>query len=165
MSTRLDPEEALAGPLYAVAALLIAIPAADYVLSVPPAQLSDVQWRFAAVGLLANYTLTPILGLAIAFVISAYLRQYWTQRLLVVACLLLAAIVIALSLGFFLDVVQVRASVPPEGRAAFNSAWQRALLKHALAAGVLAYMGLRARRMIPARKGQNAPKPVHVVSK
>jgi hypothetical protein len=163
--TRLDPEEALAGPLYLVAALLVVVPVVDYVLSVPPPQLSDVQWRFAAVGLLTNHTLTPILGLAMAFVISAFLKQHAIQRLLVVSCLLIATILIALSLGFVLDVMQVRASVPEEGRAAFNSAWKRALIKLALTTGALAYMGLRARRMIPARNRQHTPKPVHVVSK
>lgn len=165
MSTRLDPEEALTGPLYLVAALLVVFPIVDYVLSVPPPAMSDVQWRFAAVGLLSNYTLTPILGLAMAFVISAFLKHHSLQRWLVVACLSLAVILIALSLGFVLDSLQVRASVPEEGRAAFASAWKRAFIKHALATVALVYMGLRARRMIPSRNRQRTPKPVHVVSK
>lgn len=148
-----------------VAALLVVVPLVDYVLSVPPAQLSDVQWRFAAVGLLSNYTLTPILGLAMALVISAFLKQYSLQRWLVAAILSLAAILIALSLGFVLDAAQVRASVPVDGRAAFSSAWKRALIKDVLAAGALGYMGLRARKMIPARNRHRTPKPVHVVSK
>ena len=151
--------------MYAVAALLIVLPGADYILSVPPPQLSDVEWRFAAVGLLSNYTLMPILGLAIAFVISAYRNQHSLQRWLVAACLAVAAILIALSLGFVRDVMQVGASVPADGRAAFSSAWHRALIKYVLASCALTYMGLRALRMIPARKGRHEPKPVHVVSK
>jgi hypothetical protein len=165
VSNRLDPEEALAGPLYLVAGLLIVIPLADFVLSVPPGEFSNVQWRFAAVGLLSSYMLTPVLGLAMALVVAAFLKQYRAQRWLVAATLSMATVLVALSLGFALDMLQVRASVPDEGLAAFSNAWIRAILKHALAATAFAYMGLRARRMIPERTRQRAPKTVHVVSK
>jgi hypothetical protein len=165
VSNRLDPEEALAGPLYLVAALLVVIPLADFLLSVPPSEFSNVQWRFAAVGLLAGFMLTPVLGLAMALVVAAVLEHYRVQRWLVAVSLLMATVLIALSLGFVLDMLQVRASVPDEGRAAFTNAWTRAILKHALAATAFAYLGLRARRMIPERTRQRTPKTVHVVSK
>ena len=165
MSSRLDPEEALAGPLYVVAALLIGIPLVDFVLSVPSAELSNVQWRFAAVGLLSGYTLTPILGLAMALVIAAVLKQYAVQRWLVAACLSFGATLIALSAGFMLDVLQLRFSVPSDGRAAFQSAWIRAVVKLGLSMIALVYMGWRARRMIPAWSRHRPPKTVHVVSK
>ena len=161
MSSRLDPEEALAGPLYVVALLLIVIPALDFVLSVPAPEFADVQWRFAAVGLLSGYALTPILGVSMAFVIAALLKQYAVQRLLVVASLLLAAILVALSFGFLLDMLQLRASLPDDGRVAFSSAWKRAIVKLALSAIALAYMGVRARKMIPTRSKNSPPKPVH----
>ena len=165
VSTRIDPEEALAGPLYFLAALLIVFPLVDFVLSVPSAELSDVQWRFAAVGLLSGYTLTPILGIAMAFVVAAFLKQHGVQRGLVVACLASGAILIALSLGFALDVLQLRLSVPNDGRAAFKSASIRAIVKLGLSVLALAYMGWSARRMIPARNRQRSQKTVHVVSK
>ena len=165
MSTRLDPEEALAGPLYFVAALLIVLPLVDFVLSVPPAELSNVQWRFAAVGLLSGYTLTPILGVAMAFVIAAVLKQHAVQRWLVIACLAGGAILSALSLGFSLDVLQLRNSVPNDGRAAFKSASLRAIIKLGLTILGLAYLGWSARRMIPSRNRQRGEKTVHVVSK
>jgi hypothetical protein len=165
VSNRLDPEEALAGPLYLVAFVLILIPAVDFLLSIPPAELGSVQWRFAAVGLLSGYTLTPILGLALALVVSAVLKHHNVQRLLVILCLTIALALIGLSLGFVLDVLQIRASVAEDGRPAFNSAWMRAVIKHALSAVALGYLGWRARRMIPARTRHRAPKTVHVVSK
>lgn len=165
MSSRLDPEEALAGPLYGVAALLIVIPLVDFVLSVPQAELSNVEWRFAAVGLLSGYTLTPVLGLAMAFVIAAALKQHSVQRWLVAASLSLGVILIALSAGFLLDMLQLRFSIPSEGRAAFQSAWVRAIVKLALSIIALTYLGWRARRMIPARSRHRPPKTVHVVSK
>ena len=165
MRTRLDPEEALAGPLYAVAALLVVIPTADFLLTVPPAQFASEQWRFSAAGLLSSYTMTPILGLALALVISAALRHYTVQRVLVIACLTMAVFLAAVTLGFALDVRRLRATLPSEGREAFNSAWTRALIKHMLSAVVLAYLGSRARRMIPAVSRHHGPKSVHVVSK
>jgi len=165
VSTRLDPEEALAAPLYVVAMMLILIPAADFLLSVPPPEPSSIQWRFAAVGLLSGYTMTPILGLALALVVSVVAKQVALQRLLVITCLMLAVILLFLSVGFMLDVVQLRASIPQDGRPAFNSAWTRAIIKHGLSAGTLAYLGWRARRMLPARSRHRDPKPVIVVSK
>ena len=165
MSSRLDPEEALAGPLYVVAALLIVTPLVDFAMSVPSAELSNVQWRFAAVGLLSGHTLMPILGLAMAFVIAAVLKQHGVQRWLVAICLSFGVILLALSAGFLLDMLQLRNSVPRDGRAAFQSAWTRASIKLVLSMIGLLYMGWRARRMIPARSRHRNPKPVHVVSK
>ena len=141
------------------------IPLVDFVMSVPPGEVSNVQWRFAAVGLLSGYTLSPILGLAMALVVAAFLKHYTVQRWLVAACLSVATVLIALSLGFFLDMVQARASVPNAGRAAFNSAWNRAILKHLLSAIALAYLGWRARKMLPPRTKSSTPKTVHIVSK
>ena len=165
MSSRLDPEEALAGPLYAVAALLVVSPLVDFVLSVPSSELSNVQWRFAAVGLLSGYTLTPILGIALAFVIAAFLKQHAVQRWLVAISLSFGAILMALAAGFLLDMLQLRISVPRDGQAAFQSAWMRAIIKLALSTIALLYMGWRARRMIPARSRHRPAKTVHVVSK
>jgi hypothetical protein len=165
LSTRLDPEEALAGPLYAIAALLIVVPAVDFVLSVPAMEAGNVQWRFAAVGLLSGYMLTPVLGLALAFVVSAMLKQHNVQRLLVILCLTMAFALIVMSMGFMLDVLQIRATVPQQGQQAFNSAWMRAIIKHMLSAVALGYLGWRARRMIPVRVRHRSPKTVHVVSK
>ena len=166
MSIRLDPDEALAGPLYAVAAMLLIVPLTDFALSVPPAQFSSVQWRFATAGLFSGYTVQPILGLALAFVVSGAMKHHTLQRLLVALCLLAGVSLFALSALFMLDVLQVGAAVPTEGRLAFDSAWKRAIIKHVVAAALLVFMGWGARRMIPARVRHRAtPKPVHVVSK
>lgn len=165
MGKRLDPEEALAGPLYLVAALLVVSPLVDYFLTVPPAEFSNVQWRFSAVGLLSGHLLLPIVGLALAFVISAVLKHYALQRVMVLVCLTIAVVIIVLSIGFLLDVNQLQPTVPNDGRAAFTAAWQRALVKLALSAWGFGYLGLRARKMIPTVSRQRGPKPVHVVSK
>ena len=165
MSNRLEPREALSGPLYLVAALLILVPTVDFLLSVPPAQFANVQWRFATVGLLSGHLLMPILGFGLAFVISAVLEQPRVQRVLVILCLLMSLALLVLSAGFVLDVMQVRASIPLEGQPAFSAAWTRAILKLVLSFVAFGFLGWRARRMIPATSRHRAPKPVHVVSK
>ncbi len=165
MKPRLDPEEALSGPLYVVAFVLVAIPSIDFVLSVPAVNFSSVQWRFAAVGLLSGYTLTPILGFGLAFVVASILKQYRVQRILVILCLTIGLALLVMCGAFLLDALQLRISIPADGRVAYNSAWKRALLKHLLSALALLYLGWSARRMIPSRRSKHGPKPVHVVSK
>ena len=163
--TRLDPEEALSGPLYVIAAMLVVVPLLDFLLVVPPPELINPQWRFNAAGLLSNSILLPIVGLALAFVTSSVLKQYRVQRVLVVACLTIAIVLAVITVRFALDLRSLRGSVPEADRPAFNSAWTRALIKYALSTGALAYLGWRARLMIPVGSRHRDPMPVHVVSK
>ena len=164
MST-LDPEDALAGPLYLLAAMLVGVPLVDFVLTVPPPEPTNVQWRFNALGLLSGYTLLPALGAGVALVVSAFTKQYALQRVLVIVCLTTAAAFLLLSIAFFRDMDDARAYVTADGMPAFSSASTRALIKLVLTSVVLGYLGWRARRMIPAPVHHKTPKPVHVVSK
>ncbi|HEX9564568.1 MAG TPA: hypothetical protein VF981_11380 [Gemmatimonadaceae bacterium] len=161
----LDPEEALAGPLYFVAALLCVMPVIDFVMSIGSPQPGNVQWRFATVGLLSGYTLTPILGVAIAMGVATAAEHAKVQRVLAWLSLIAAIGLLILLAGFALDVIQLRASIPADGQAAFRSASGRAALKHVLAASAFWYLGWRARRMIPQRAKQKPPKTVHIVTK
>jgi hypothetical protein len=165
LKPRLDPEEALSGPLYLVAIVLVAIPALDFLMSVPAVNFGSVQWRFAAAGLLSGYTLTPILGIGLGFVVASLVKQDRVQLALVILCLAIGVALLIISVGFVFDALQLRVSIPADERAAFNSAWRRALLKHLLSAITLLYLGWNARRMIPHRSNKRGPRPVHVVSK
>ncbi len=165
-SKQLDPEDALAGPLYVVAGLLVLMPALDFLMSIGTPQAGSVQWRFATVGLLSGYTLTPILGFALALVVAAVRSHKAVQRILVVLCLLGAATLLLLLIGFIFDVLQLRVQIPAEGQAAFRSAAVRAALKHLLAALAFGYLGWRARRMIPSGPREKRPVPgVRVIAK
>ena len=155
----------MSGPLFVVAIVLVAIPAIDFLLSVPAVNFSSVQWRFAAVGLLSGYTLTPILGISLAFVIATVLKQRGVQLALVILCLTMGTLLLVMCVAFVFDALQLRVQIPADSVAAFNSAWRRALLKHALSGIALIYLGWGARRMIPSRSNKRSPKPVHVVSK
>lgn len=161
----LDPEEALAGPLYVVAVLLIAMPAVDFLLSVGTPQPGSVQWRFATVGLLSGYTMTPVLGTALALVVSAVAGHALVQKVLVALCLTSAVGLVVLSAGFVLDTLQLRFTIPSDGQGAFRSAALRALLKHGLAAVAFWYLGWRARRMFPDHIAQKLARSTSSASK
>jgi hypothetical protein len=161
----LEPHEALAGPLFAVAALFVVVPIYDFLLSAPPVDLASVEWRFATASLLSGHALTPILGLSLALGIAGVQKWRRLEWVLVIVCLTSGVLLLAVSASFLLDAQQLRASVPVDGRPAFNSAWHRALLTQALSAVVLVALGWGARRMIPARVRHRGHKPVHVVSK
>ena len=165
MTRRLDPEEALAGPLYFVAAMLVVVPLVDFLLSVPPPEFSSEQWRFTTLGVLSGYVLLPVLGAALAFILSAFLKHYRVQRVLVIGCLTSAVIFALLSYRFWMDTGDQRFSAGPDELAAFNSAANRAIIKLILTAVAFAYLGWRARRMIPAATRHKTPKPVHMISK
>jgi hypothetical protein len=161
----LDPEDALAGPLYLLAGMLVFVPLVDFILTVPPAEWTNARWRFDAVGLLSGYTLLPVLGFAVALVVSAIRKQYSLQRGLVIGCLTMAAIILVLSISFLQDMADARAYVTSDAMPAFSSATTRAIIKLLLTSISLAYLGWRARRMIPAPVRHKTPKPVHVISK
>jgi hypothetical protein len=161
----LDPEDALAGPLYLLAGMLVLLPWVDFILTVPPADLTNAQWRFDALGLLSEYSLVPVLGIAVALVVSAIRKQYSLQRALVIACLTIAVLFLVLSIAFLRDMDDARAYVKADDMPAFSSATTRAIIKLLLTSISLAYLGWRARRMIPAPVHHKTPKPVHVISK
>jgi chromate transport protein ChrA len=161
----IDPEDALAGPLYLLAGMLVLVPLVDFVLSVPPAELSSAQWRFGALGMLSGHMLMPVLGIAVALVVSAITKQYSVQRILVLVCLTTAAIMLVLAIAFLRDMDDARAYVTTDGMPAFSSAATRAIIKLILTSIMLGYLGWRARRMIPAPVRHKTPKPVHVISK
>ena len=165
MTRRLDPEDALAGPLYFVAAMLVVVPLADFVLSVPPAEFSSRPWRFTTLGLLSGQTLLIVLGAALALAMSAILKQYALQRALVVSCLTSAAIFALLTVQFWVDMGNQRIATPPGEAAAVMSASNRAIIRLILTTVAFAYLGWRARRMIPPPTRHKTPKPVHVISK
>ena len=163
---RLEPDEALAGPLYAVAAILVAMPAVDFLMSVGSPQLASVQWRFATVGLLSGFTLTPILGVALALGVAGLRQHAMVQRVLTVLSLLTAVALFVLLLGFILDMLQLRRQVPAEGLPAFKSASLRAALKHAMSASAFAYLWWNGRRMVPERSRSKPQRPpVTIVTK
>lgn len=139
--------DALIAPLYVLAFLLVATPALDFVTSIVPLRVSDIEWRFASVGLLSGFLLTPLLGVGLAMGVAAYASHQRFQRIMAIANLVIAACFVALLLFFLLDIFQLRNVVQAEAQQAFESAASKAVVKHLTFVVALGFMGLRGFRM------------------
>jgi hypothetical protein len=128
---------ALAVPVYLVAAILILFPLMDTLLSVWPLQVGEVAWRFGAVGLFSRAMMTPLLGLLMAFTVAMLLEQRTMVRVLAVAGGLSALIIAGTSVFFLLDAVQMRAQVNPQAKTAFDVASVVALAKYGITISIL----------------------------
>ena len=154
------PLEFLSGPLYLIALLLIATPLIDFAANAWPARAGDVAWRYGAVGLLSGYVLTPLLGLGLAGAIAVTLEHRLVLRSLVIISWVGALVLVAASVDFSLDALQLRHNVPaPQGRN-FDLGAAKALLKHVSVAMALAWLGtamLRSLRAIRVARGERGP--------
>jgi len=156
MSSRhFDSLELLLAPLYFIAALLIATPVMDFATSILPLRGSSIEWRFATVGLLSGFLLTPLLGIVIAIALAAYADQLRFLRILSILNGVVAILFSIRLILFALDVIQLRSVVQEQAKGAFQAAAAKAVVKHAtfiLALGWLSVRGFRASRWaLPAR--------------
>lgn len=144
-----DGPEALVGPLYFVALLLVATPTMDFVTSVLPFRLGSIEWRFASVGLLSGFLLTPLLGMVLAMGVAQMASHLRFQRVVAVVGLTVTVLFAALFVLFVLDIFQLQSVVQEEARDAFSSAAQKAAIKHLcflVALGWLSYGAIRVSR-------------------
>jgi cytochrome bd-type quinol oxidase subunit 2 len=139
--------DALIGPLYFLAVLLIVNPAIDFVAGVQPLSFDNLQWRFGAVGLLSGFILTPLLGIVLAIGVAHYAEHYVVQRILAVLNVLTALGFLMLLVLFVLDVLQLKNLVQPEAEAQFASAAWKAILKHGLFVVVTGWLGVAGFRL------------------
>ncbi len=117
-----DPVKTVMRSMYPVAAILVIVPLMDLSTRVWPLRAADTGWRFGAFGLIANFLILPVAGLALATITAAVLHHRRTLRSLAA---LSFAIGFALLVGsglFALDFLQLRASVQKEAIGAFDVA-------------------------------------------
>lgn len=150
-------DRSIAAPLYFIGALLIVLPTVDLLLNVWPLQPGDFRWRFGVVGLLASYLLTPILGVAVLGATSVLLPSTLARRTVATIHLVGAALLVAATALFGLDLLQLRPALSPEAVTSFDVANVRAILKLLLGAVALAWMGIAGLR--PSRAAAAAPQP------
>ena len=127
---------------YFFAFLLVFWPMVDYLTTVWAPQFGNVEWRYGAVGLMAAYLTTPLLGMALALLVAFSLRQVNTLRALSMLSLMGAVFLIPAMLSFALDVVQLRSTRPPESLPSFQAGALIAEAKHFTALVTLALFGL-----------------------
>ncbi len=144
-----DVLEPLLAPLYFIAMLLIATPAMDFATSVLPLRVASIEWRFATVGLLSGFLLTPLLGVVIAIALAAYAEHLRFLRVLSIANGVVALLLVVLMVFFALDIVQLRSVVQAQAKEAFQGAALKAVIKYLafiLAMAWLSVRGMRASR-------------------
>jgi len=149
----------LAAPLYAIALLMLILPATDFISNVWPLNPGDFRWRFGMVGLLAGFLLTPLLGILLATVVAALSED--TRMLRIVSSVAGAgALVLVIFVGLFvLDVLQFRPEVPAERLGSFDFANIRAIVKHLLVAATLGWMSLTGWRTVSANMAGKGKAP------
>ncbi len=120
-STPLALPRALILSLYVVAAAFILPSLMEFMLVSYPYRVGAAQWRFGALGLLFNSVLfSPIIGIALASVVAVMLEQRMVARILAIVGGVLALFML-IGLPFFaLDFLQLRASVNPQAKRAFD---------------------------------------------
>jgi len=155
-SNRPEGGDALIAPLYFIAFLLATTPVLDFFTSILPIRTGDLQWRFASVGLLSGFLLTPLLGVALAMAVAHFAGHMRVQRLVAIVTLSVSVLFVLLMLAFLLDILQLRNAVQPEARSAFAAASTKAMVKHLsfiVALGWLSWAGFKLSRWsAPARE-------------
>ena len=137
-----DTLERLSKPFYFVALLLVLTPLADFITSVWPLQPGEIRWRFASVALLGGFLFTPLLGSAMAVLLSTTLEHRRAQRALSILNILVGVLLICSLIGLAFDTLQLRKAVPPDAQTAFRTSALRAAFKHGTVALATLWLGL-----------------------
>jgi hypothetical protein len=138
---------ALAGPAYAIAALLVITPLGDFASGVWPWRVGALDWRFASSGLLSGFLLTPLLGALIAIAVAAARGSERLLRVFGIATLVSGAFCVLVLIGFVLDAIQLNGSIPVPQRRAFLDASVKAFLKYVMACAASYWLGMRAYKL------------------
>ena len=141
-----DVLKKLAAPAYFVAALLVALPALDFLTNVWPLQPGQAVWRYGSAGLLSGFVLTPLLGVLVALAVAAACEHGRALSVLGIVSVVVAVLFVLLTGLFVLDGLQVRASVPPQRQTQFDVGIWRAVVKYLVVSGALVWLGVAARR-------------------
>jgi len=136
----LAQQRRFAVPGYIVAVAFMVLPVFDQVMQlVPTLHIHEAGWRFGALGLLSNILLLPLLGMTLAFALSAIFEyRKWQRGLSIVAVVGIVLVVIAMGV-FALDAIQVRSLMRAERLSAWTVATLTATAKYLLAAVTLAF--------------------------
>jgi hypothetical protein len=126
--------------------MLIVIPLVDFVTSILPYLPASAKWRFASASLFSGFLLTPVLGVALAMLVAGLMNHRGVLRLLSIASLISAVVLLAFAALLALDVIELRAMTEADVRVAIVVSGARAILKNVFVAGSLVIMGVACRR-------------------
>ncbi len=133
--------------VYVLCAALVAIPVFDTLVETWPLQLSQIRWRFGAVGIGLGHANTAVLGIVLAMAVAAALEQRKVLRTLSFLSLLGFVVIAAVLSVFALDMLQMRPALNANVRGAYDAASMKAFFAGVCFTVVLlvvAVAGLRA---------------------
>jgi hypothetical protein len=159
--------EPLARPFYVLAAILILLPAADFVGTVAPTQWGEMRWRFGMLGILSGFLLTPLFGSVVTMAMAAMMEHRRVQLAASFVNGLLGTIILAAFALFVLDSVQIRAQVGPDSVRAFDLVVLRTGAKLFICMVVyywLAMAGVKSYRKTRLPEGWQPGDPVPIVN-
>jgi hypothetical protein len=119
----------LGSVMYFAAAALILNPFAQFVITVWPFKLSELNWRVGSSGLLMDALIATVLPQALMYTAAVMNNDRKTLQIMRWVALTLGLVVIGLLLMFLLDSVQIRAQLPQNVKGNF--------MKVALRAGLI----------------------------
>jgi hypothetical protein len=161
-----DILKSLAWPTYFVAFLLVTIPLLDFFANVWPLRPGDVQWRYGSLALFTGFMLTPLFGVLFALGAAALREHFRVVRVLSFINVFIALLILILIVFFVLDVVQVRTTVPEEGRSVFDTGAATSMVKYVMMAVALAWLGIagirtnRSKKMRRGKRGSPGDVPL-----
>jgi hypothetical protein len=126
---------------YGVALLMFGVAGTDVISRILPLRVGDTAWRIGSVGIVALSVPTLVLALLIGGVTAWYLQHRVLLRVMAVACLAAAVVMVGVLPFFALDVLELRRLVQPEARPSFHFAMGRAALTVLLTALLLGWTG------------------------
>ena len=155
------------GPVYGVGLLFIFFPILDTIAQVWPPSVGSPSWRYGIIGIGANYLISVMFGLLLVGLMASIQWHRRVLRWLAIAAGVLAVLAVIASIGFVLDVLQLRPGLPrdnPITLRMFDIGAEKALFKYLVAVVAFAWLGFsawRAARAIPAPAVEDdAPKLV-----
>lgn len=144
LSTRARP---LYAALYAVAIAMLLPSLMEWLLVSFPYRFGTAQWRFGTVGMLFNSILgNPIIALVVGAFAALHLGHRGVLRAIAVVALVLAVCLAVAGPLFVLDFLQLRASVNPQMKRAFDFTTLKATLTGILMFVTTLVLGLAAWR-------------------
>lgn len=135
--------------IYLVALLCMLAPPLDLAFSLPSIDVSNVRWRFGAIGLVTGAAVLPLVGLLLALITAVASGHRWMYRIFA-GLGVLGALLLTAALGLFaLDSLQVRGSVTPNALRRFDLTVAKAAITQVaqiVILGVVLWTSMRAAR-------------------
>lgn len=136
----------LATPAYIVAAIMLIMPLADAAAAIGTFSPTAYRWRFGVMGILSANIITPLFAVLLALTVAWLQSHRWVIRILMAGTLMTSVLLVAATVLFVLDGLQLRAEVPDEARRGFMLAAGKALFAQVLLLAGIVSLFIASRR-------------------